>query len=62
METVRTFVAKVLLHLERQLDGLLLNLVIHGQCVVNAGKLLRKFDVHHGADDLNDLAYIHLRT
>ena len=44
-------VAKVLLHLERQFDGLVLNLVIDGQRVVDAGQLLRKFDVHHRTDD-----------
>ena len=55
-------VAEVLLHFERQLDRLVLHLVVDGQRVVDAGQLVRKFDVHHRTDDLNDFAFVHTCT
>src|SRR5207245_467632 len=45
----------------RAMDGLVLNVVVDGQGVVDGGQCVGEFDVDHRTDDLNDLAFIHLR-
>src|SRR5262249_32812242 len=52
-------VGEVLLHFERQLDGLVMNFVFDGQRVVDAGQFFREFNVYHRTDDLNNFAFIH---
>ena len=52
-------VAEVLLHFERQLDRLVLDLVLDGQRVVDPGQSFRELDVHDRTDDLNDFAFVH---
>ena len=54
-------VAKMLLHLERQLGGFALQFVIHRECVVDGGQLLGELRVHYGANNLYNLAFIHGR-
>ena len=54
-------VAQMLLHLERQFGGFTIQLVLHGECVVDGGQLLGELRVHHGANDLYNLAFVHGR-
>ena len=53
-------VAEVLLDFERELHGLVLDFVIHGQSVVDTREVSRELDVHYRTDDLNDFAFIHV--
>ena len=54
-------VAQMLLHLERQLGGFPFQLVLHGECIIDGGQLLGELRVHHGANDLYNLAFVHGR-
>ncbi len=54
------FVAQMLLHLERQLDGLLLHGVLDRQRVEDQRQLVGKLDVDDRSHDLHDLAGVHL--
>ena len=60
METVRTQLSpRCCCTSSVSLIGLVLDLELDGQRVVDGGQFVREFDIHHRADDLNNFAFIH---
>src|SRR5208282_2905246 len=53
-------VSEVLLHFERHLRRLVLNLELDGQGVVDPRQRFRKLDVHYRTAHFYDLAFVHI--
>jgi hypothetical protein len=52
-------IPELLLHFERQLHLLFIDLKFNGQSIVDRRHFLRELHVHDRADDLNDFAFVH---
>ena len=52
-------ITQVLLDFQREGRRFSPDAVFHRQCVVNGWQLLSEFNIHHRANNLNDLAFVH---